>query len=65
MTALSGAFSALIWGLIVLSLLVVVHESGHFLVARLCSVRVTEFFLGMPFRFHLFVVPRMLLLKAV
>ena len=53
MSILSGAFSALIWGLIVLSLLVVVHESGHFLVARLCSVRVTEFFLGMPFRYHL------------
>lgn len=50
MEFLTGTLSAVFWGLIVLSLLVVVHESGHFLVARLCGVRVTEFFLGMPSR---------------
>ena len=55
---MAGAFSALLWGLIVLSLLVVVHESGHYLVARLCGVRVTEFFLGMPFRWRLSVKSR-------
>ncbi len=44
MTALSAVF----WGLIVISLLVVVHEGGHFLVARAFGIRVTEFFIGMP-----------------
>lgn len=48
-----NTLSAVFWGLLVLSLLVAVHEGGHFLVARLCSVRVTEFFLGMPSRFKL------------
>lgn len=49
----ANTLSAVFWGLLVLSLLVVVHEGGHFLVARSCSVRVTEFFLGMPSRFRL------------
>ena len=31
---------------VVLSLVVIVHEGGHFLVARLCGVRVEEFSLG-------------------
>lgn len=34
--------------LIVLSVLVLVHEAGHALVARACGARVTELFLGMP-----------------
>ena len=34
--------------LIILTLLVVIHEAGHATVARLCGVRVTEFFVGMP-----------------
>lgn len=34
---------------LILTILVVVHEGGHALVARLCGVRVTEFFVGMPF----------------
>ena len=45
-----GALSTIFWGVIVLSLLVGIHEFGHFIVARLCDVRVTEFFLGMPSR---------------
>ena len=45
-----GALSTIFWGVIVLSLLVGIHEFGHFIVARLCNVRVTEFFLGMPSR---------------
>ncbi len=53
MTAVTGFFSAVFWGLLVLSILVVVHEAGHFLVARLCGIRVTEFFLGLPCRFRL------------
>lgn len=34
--------------LLILTVLVVVHEAGHALVARLCGARVTEFFVGMP-----------------
>ncbi len=34
--------------LLILTVLVVVHEAGHATVARLCGVRVTEFFVGMP-----------------
>lgn len=48
-----GALSAVFWGVVVLSLLVFVHEGGHYLAARACGVRVTEFFLGMPCRFKL------------
>lgn len=33
---------------VVLSILVFVHEGGHYLAARLCGVRVTEFMLGLP-----------------
>lgn len=40
--------SSLFWGVLTLSVLVFVHELGHFLAARVCHVRVTEFFLGMP-----------------
>ena len=43
----------LFWGLVLLSALVFVHEGGHFLAARVCGVRVLEFFLGMPCRFNL------------
>ena len=31
---------------LVLSLVVIVHEGGHFIIARLCGVKVTEFSLG-------------------
>lgn len=48
MTVLLGGLSALFWGLVVLSVLVFVHEGGHYLAARVFGVRVTEFFLGMP-----------------
>ena len=36
------------WGLVVLIVLVVVHELGHFIAARSFGVRVTEFMIGMP-----------------
>ncbi len=42
-------FSGLIYlfaFLLVLSIVVVVHEGGHFVVARLCGVKVTDFSLG-------------------
>ena len=47
---MTGVVSAIFWGVVVLSLLVFVHEGGHYLAARACGVRVTEFFLGMPCR---------------
>ncbi len=53
MTMVTGFFSALFWGALLLSLLVVIHEGGHFLAARAFGIRVTEFFIGMPCRFHL------------
>lgn len=45
--------STIVIGLLVLSLLVVIHEGGHTLAARVCGVRVTEFFIGMPCRVRL------------
>lgn len=53
MSAVVGAASALFWGLLVLSLLVFIHEGGHFFAARAFGMRVTEFFLGLPSRFKL------------
>ena len=48
MSVVLSVVSAVFWGLLVLSLLVFVHEGGHYLAARACGVRVTEFFLGLP-----------------
>lgn len=53
LAGLGGAASAIIWGLLLLSVLVFVHEGGHFLAARILGIRVKEFFLGMPCRFRL------------
>lgn len=53
MQAVSGFLSAAFWGLILLSVLVFVHEGGHYLAARAFGVRVTEFFLGLPCRARL------------
>ncbi len=36
------------WGIVVLLVLVVVHEAGHFIAARAFHVRVTEFMIGLP-----------------
>ena len=35
--------------ILLISILVLVHEAGHFIAARLCNVRVTRFGFGMPF----------------
>lgn len=35
--------------IVLISILVLVHEAGHFIAARLCGVRVTRFGIGMPF----------------
>ncbi len=48
MQTILSILSSVFWGLITLSALVFVHEGGHFLAARACGVRVTEFFLGLP-----------------
>lgn len=53
MTILISILKAVFWGLLVLSILVGVHEGGHFLAARAFGMRVTEFFLGLPCRFRL------------
>ncbi|WP_322150441.1 M50 family metallopeptidase [Paratractidigestivibacter sp.] len=53
---MSGALSvlsAVFWGLTVLSLLVFIHEAGHYAAARAFGVRVTEFMLGLPCRWRL------------
>lgn len=45
---MSFALVSIISFLIVLSVMVVVHELGHFIVAKLCGVRVEAFSLGFP-----------------
>jgi regulator of sigma E protease len=47
--------AALFWGVLTFSLLVVIHEGGHFLTARMFGVKVHEFMVGLPgpaLRFH-------------
>jgi len=43
-----GFLPSLFWGIITISLIVFVHEFGHFLAARLLKFKVTEFFIGLP-----------------
>lgn len=55
MQTIGFATSAVFWGIVTLSLLVVLHEGGHYLAARLFGVRVHEFMVGLPgpaIRFH-------------
>lgn len=53
MQAVINVVSPVFWGVLLLSVLVFVHEGGHFLAARACGVRVTEFFLGLPCRYRI------------
>ena len=53
MTGFLNVLWTVFWGVLVLSVLVFVHEGGHYLSARAFRVRATEFFLGMPCRFKL------------
>ena len=53
MDTVLSVLSSVFWGLLMLSVLVFLHEGGHFLAARACGVRVTEFFLGLPCRFDI------------
>ncbi len=45
---MNQALSAILWGIPTFSLLVVLHEGGHFAVARAFGVKVHEFMLGLP-----------------
>lgn len=47
-TALPTGAAAIFWGVITFSILVLLHEGGHFLAARLFGVKVHEFMLGLP-----------------
>jgi len=52
---MNQALSAILWGIPTFSLLVVLHEGGHFAVARLFGLKVHEFMLGLPgpaLRYH-------------
>jgi regulator of sigma E protease len=40
--------AATFWGIVTFSLLVVIHEGGHFLAARFFGVKVHEFMVGLP-----------------
>jgi regulator of sigma E protease len=41
-------FAIVFWGILTFSLIVVVHEAGHFVMARLFGVKVHEFVIGLP-----------------
>jgi regulator of sigma E protease len=43
-----ATLSAIFWGILTFSILVVLHEGGHFAVARAFGVKVHEFMLGLP-----------------
>jgi len=52
---MNEALSAILWGIPTFSLLVVLHEGGHFAVARAFGIKVHEFMIGLPgpaLRFH-------------
>ena len=44
MTAIASVF----WGVVTLSVLVFIHEAGHYLAARLFGLKVHEFMIGLP-----------------
>ncbi|NTU70378.1 MAG: PDZ domain-containing protein [Coriobacteriia bacterium] len=45
---MNEALSAILWGIPTFSLLVLLHEGGHFAVARMFGIKVHEFMLGLP-----------------
>jgi regulator of sigma E protease len=45
---MNEAFWTIFWGVITFSVLIVIHEGGHFLSARMFGVKVHEFMLGLP-----------------
>lgn len=48
MTAALDTAQIVIWGIVTFSILVVLHEMGHFLAARAFGVKVHEFMVGLP-----------------
>src|SRR3954451_19781285 len=48
LTSLAQSFITLVIFVVMLGVLVVVHELGHFITARLAGVRVLEFGIGFP-----------------
>jgi regulator of sigma E protease len=48
MTAALGTVETAVWGILTFSILVVLHEMGHFLAARAFGVKVHEFMVGLP-----------------
>ncbi len=48
MTAFFGSLGVVFWGILTFSILVVLHEGGHFLAARAFGVKVHEFMIGLP-----------------
>ncbi|KAF0208108.1 MAG: RIP metalloprotease RseP [Actinomycetota bacterium] len=48
MAGFLGSLGVVFWGVITFSILVVLHEGGHFLAARAFGVKVHEFMLGLP-----------------
>lgn len=53
MSVLVAVLKAIFWGCLLLSVIVFIHEGGHYLSARAFGIRVTEFFLGMPCKWRL------------
>jgi regulator of sigma E protease len=47
-TSLPSGGAAILWGVITFSLLILLHEGGHFVAARAFGVKVHEFMLGLP-----------------
>ena len=45
---MSEGQAALFWGIISFSILILIHEAGHFAVARLFGLKVHEFMIGLP-----------------
>jgi len=47
-TTMPTGGAALLWGVLTFSLLILLHEGGHFLAARAFGVKVHDFMLGLP-----------------
>lgn len=48
MESIVDVLQIIFWGIVLLVLIVVIHEGGHFLAARTFGVRVLEFMVGLP-----------------
>lgn len=48
MTSIANAGTIVFWGVLTFSILVVLHEGGHFLAARAFGIKVHEFMIGLP-----------------